>query len=70
MVGLNPGVAIVFQGFALYPWLTVLLENIELGLKALGMEATVRKQKALKTIDIIGLDGFENTYPKELGGMR
>jgi len=70
MVGLNPGVAIVFQGFALYPWLTV-LENIELGLKALGMEATVRKQKALKTIDIIGLDGFENTYPKELSrGMR
>ena len=70
MVGLNPGVAIVFQGFALYPWLTV-LENVELGLKALGMEATARKQKALKTIDIIGLDGFENAYPKELsGGMR
>ena len=70
MIGLNPGVAIVFQGFALYPWLTV-LENVELGLKALGMEATARKQKALKTIDIIGLDGFENAYPKELsGGMR
>lgn len=70
MVGLNPGVAIVFQGFALYPWLTV-LENVELGLKALGMEVNERRQKALKTIDIIGLDGFENAYPKELsGGMR
>ncbi len=70
MLGINPGVAIVFQGFALYPWLTV-LENVELGLKALGVEATARRQKALKTIDIIGLDGFENAYPKELsGGMR
>jgi len=70
MLGLNPGVAIIFQAFALYPWLTV-LENVELGLKALGAEVTARRAKALKMIDIIGLDGFENAYPKELsGGMR
>ncbi|MEH2435040.1 MAG: nitrate/sulfonate/bicarbonate ABC transporter ATP-binding protein [Nostoc sp.] len=70
LVGLNPGVAIVFQSFALYPWLTV-LENVELGLKAKGEAPDSRRQKALKMIDIIGLDGFENAYPKELsGGMR
>ena len=70
LVGLNPGVAIVFQSFALYPWLTV-LENVELGLKAKGEAPDSRRQKALKMSDIIGLDGFENAYPKELsGGMR
>jgi len=70
LIGLNPGVAIVFQSFALYPWLTV-LENVELGLKAKGEPADPRRQKALKMIDVIGLDGFENAYPKELsGGMR
>jgi NitT/TauT family transport system ATP-binding protein len=70
MIGLNPGVAIVFQSAALYPWLTV-LENVELGLKAKGVAPNVRQQKALEMIDIIGLDGFENAYPKELsGGMR
>jgi NitT/TauT family transport system ATP-binding protein len=70
LVGLNPGVAIVFQSFALYPWLTV-LENVELGLKAKGEASEPRRQKALKMIDVIGLDGFENAYPKELsGGMR
>lgn len=70
LVGLNPGVAIVFQNFALYPWLTV-LENVELGLKAKGELPEARQQKALRMIDIIGLDGFENAYPKELsGGMR
>ncbi|MEH2011759.1 ABC transporter ATP-binding protein [Nostoc sp.] len=70
LVGLNPGVAIVFQSFALYPWLTV-LENVELGLKAKGDPPDSRRQKALRMIDIIGLDGFENAYPKELsGGMR
>ncbi|OUL26887.1 nitrate ABC transporter ATP-binding protein [Nostoc sp. T09] len=70
LVGLNPGVAIVFQSFALYPWLTV-LENVELGLKAKGEPADSRRQKALRMIDVIGLDGFENAYPKELsGGMR
>ncbi|OUL23245.1 nitrate/sulfonate/bicarbonate ABC transporter ATP-binding protein [Nostoc sp. 106C] len=70
LVGLNPGVAIVFQSFALYPWLTV-LENVELGLKAKGEAPDSRRQKALRMIDVIGLDGFENAYPKELsGGMR
>lgn len=70
LVGLNPGVAIVFQSFALYPWLTV-LENVELGLKAKREPPDSRRQKALQMIDIIGLDGFENAYPKELsGGMR
>jgi NitT/TauT family transport system ATP-binding protein len=70
LVGLNPGIAIVFQNFALYPWLTV-LENVELGLKAKGELSEPRRQKALRMIDIIGLDGFENAYPKELsGGMR
>ncbi|MFM7885470.1 MAG: nitrate/sulfonate/bicarbonate ABC transporter ATP-binding protein [Pseudanabaena sp.] len=70
LVGLNPGIAIVFQNFALYPWLTV-LENVELGLKAKGEPKDTRLQKALRMIDVIGLDGFENAYPKELsGGMR
>jgi len=70
LIGLNPGVAIVFQSFALYPWLSV-LENVELGLKAKGILSDVRQQKALQMIDVIGLDGFENAYPKELsGGMR
>jgi NitT/TauT family transport system ATP-binding protein len=70
MVGLNPGAAIVFQNSALYPWLTV-LENVELGLKAIGEGPKSRRRKALRMIDIIGLDGFENAYPKELsGGMR
>ncbi len=70
LTGLNPGVAIVFQSFALYPWLTV-LENVELGLKAKGVPSEVRRPKAIQMIDVIGLDGFENAYPKELsGGMR
>ena len=70
LIGLNPGVAIVFQSFALYPWLTV-LENVELGLKAKGEARDSRREKAIKMIDVIGLDGFENAYPKELsGGMR
>jgi NitT/TauT family transport system ATP-binding protein len=70
LTGINPGVAIVFQSFALYPWLTV-LENVELGLKAKGVAPELRRQKAMQNIDVIGLDGFENAYPKELsGGMR
>jgi NitT/TauT family transport system ATP-binding protein len=70
LVGLNPGAAIIFQNFALYPWLTV-FENVELGLKAKGESFASRQQKALHMIDVIGLDGFENAYPKELsGGMR
>lgn len=64
------GIAMVFQSFALLPWLTV-LENVELGLEAMGVDRKERRQRALKAIDTIGLDGFESAYPKELsGGMR
>lgn len=64
------GISMVFQSFALFPWLTV-LQNVELGLEALGIEASTRRERALAAIDLIGLDGFENAYPKELsGGMR
>ena len=68
--GANPGVAMVFQSFALLPWLTV-QQNVELGLQARGVPAEERRERALKAIDVIGLDGFEAAYPKELsGGMR
>ncbi|MDP5225732.1 MULTISPECIES: nitrate/sulfonate/bicarbonate ABC transporter ATP-binding protein [Arthrobacter] len=68
--GSNPGTALVFQSFALLPWLTV-LENVELGLEAKGIKPAERRERALKAIDVIGLDGFESAYPKELsGGMR
>lgn len=64
------GIAMVFQSFALLPWLTV-LENVELGLEAMGVDRKERRQRALNAIDTIGLDGFESAYPKELsGGMR
>jgi len=64
------GVAMVFQSFALFPWLTV-LGNVELGLEAQGVPRVERRDRALKAIDLIGLDGFESAYPKELsGGMR
>lgn len=64
------GIAMVFQSFALLPWLTV-LENVELGLEALGIDKNTRRQRSIKVIDTIGLDGFESAYPKELsGGMR
>jgi len=68
--GPNPHVAIVFQSFALFPWLTV-LQNVELGLQAQPLTPTQRLKRALAAIDLIGLDGFEDAYPKELsGGMR
>jgi NitT/TauT family transport system ATP-binding protein len=64
------GVAMVFQTFALFPWLTV-LQNVEAGLEALGVGTNERRERALAAIDLIGLDGFENAYPRELsGGMR
>ncbi|MDK2927121.1 MAG: NitT/TauT family transport system ATP-binding protein [Bacillota bacterium] len=70
LTGVNPGAGFVFQTFALFPWLTV-LENVELGLKQKNLTPKERRRKALAAIDIVGLDGFENAYPKELsGGMR
>ena len=64
------GVAMVFQSFALFPWLTV-QKNVELGLEAQRVPADERRKRTLAAIDLIGLDGFENAYPKELsGGMR
>ena len=64
------GVSMVFQSFALFPWLTV-QKNVELGLEAQGVHPDERRKRALAAIDLIGLDGFENAYPKELsGGMR
>src|SRR5579859_2754359 len=68
--GPNPHVAIVFQSFALFPWLTV-LQNVEIGLESQPLTQTQRLKRALSAIDLIGLDGFEDAYPKELsGGMR
>ncbi|MFI1801663.1 nitrate/sulfonate/bicarbonate ABC transporter ATP-binding protein [Streptomyces sp. NPDC020379] len=70
LAGANPGTAMVFQTFALLPWLTV-QQNVELGLEARGVPARKRAEAALQAIDLIGLDGFESAYPKELsGGMR
>ncbi len=68
--GANSDVAMVFQSFALLPWLTV-QENVELGLEAKGVNRETRRKQALKAIDLVGLDGFESAYPKELsGGMK
>ena len=65
-----PGISLVFQSFALFPWLNV-LGNVELGLEAQNVPPTERRERALAVIDMIGLDGFESAYPKELsGGMR
>ncbi|HEU0187250.1 MAG TPA: nitrate/sulfonate/bicarbonate ABC transporter ATP-binding protein [Gallionellaceae bacterium] len=65
-----PGLSMVFQTFALFPWLNV-LQNVELGLEAQGIEPAEQRRRALEVIDMIGLDGFESAYPKELsGGMR
>jgi NitT/TauT family transport system ATP-binding protein len=64
------GIAMVFQSFALFPWLTV-LANVQLGLEALGHPEAEMRSRSLKAIDLIGLDGFESAYPRELsGGMR
>src|SRR5574341_616868 len=68
--GVNPYATIVFQTFALYPWLTV-QENVEIALKVRGVPAGERTKRAVALLDKVGLDGFENAYPRELsGGMR
>jgi NitT/TauT family transport system ATP-binding protein len=70
VAGPAPGIAMVFQSFALFPWLTV-LENVELGLEALGLPTNEIRRRSLAAIDLIGLDGFESAFPRELsGGMR
>jgi NitT/TauT family transport system ATP-binding protein len=70
LTGVNPHATIVFQTFALYPWLTV-QENVEVALKARGVPEAARREKALQLLDKVGLDGFESAYPRELsGGMR
>jgi NitT/TauT family transport system ATP-binding protein len=66
----DPNVAIVFQSFALFPWLTV-IDNVEVPLLARGLSHPQRHRRALKTLGSVGLHGFENAYPKELsGGMK
>ena len=66
----NPNLAIVFQSFALFPWLTV-LDNVEVPLLARGMAHFERHHRSLRALDKVGLKGFETAYPKELsGGMR
>jgi NitT/TauT family transport system ATP-binding protein len=70
VLGPPAGIAMVFQGFALFPWLTV-LDNVALGLEALGLKPAEIRRRAVAAIDMIGLDGFESAYPRELsGGMR
>src|SRR3954470_22138294 len=64
------GVAMVFQSFAVFPWLTV-FENVALGLEAQRVARDEIRRRSLAAIDLIGLDGFESAYPRELsGGMR
>ena len=68
--GIHPGVSLVFQSFALYPWLTV-RENVEVAINDLGLDETTARQRIASCIDLVGLEGFENAYPKELsGGMK
>jgi NitT/TauT family transport system ATP-binding protein len=68
--GIHPGIAIVFQNFALYPWLTV-RENVQVALNGLGLDATTGAARVARCIDMVGLDGSEEAYPKELsGGMK
>ncbi|MCS7164119.1 MAG: nitrate/sulfonate/bicarbonate ABC transporter ATP-binding protein [Thermodesulfovibrio sp.] len=66
----NAKIAVVFQSFALFPWFTV-LENVKVGLVGKGLSEEEMNEKAIKAIDLVGLDGFEDAYPRELsGGMR
>jgi NitT/TauT family transport system ATP-binding protein len=68
--GIHPGISIVFQNFALYPWLTV-GQNIEVALNGLGLDPSAARKRILRCIDLVGLEGYEKSYPKELsGGMK
>src|SRR3977135_4301630 len=67
IIGPPNGVSMVFQSFALFPWLTV-LQNVELGLEALGIDSAERRKRALAAIDLIGLHGVAAAYPKQLSG--
>ncbi|HEY4120710.1 MAG TPA: nitrate/sulfonate/bicarbonate ABC transporter ATP-binding protein [Byssovorax sp.] len=68
--GLNPNVAIVFQGFALYPWMTI-HENVSIVLEAKGVAAEAREARVRAVLALVGLAGFEDAYPRELsGGMK
>jgi len=68
--GLNPAVSMVFQSFALYPWLTV-AENVAMGLNGRTTDAEKRQELVVRAVDRVGLEGFEEAYPKELsGGMK
>jgi len=70
VIGINPKVAMIFQNFALLPWLTV-RENVELGLEARGLPKNLRREKVQFYIDKVGLGGYEEAYPRELsGGMK
>ncbi|MHC1770526.1 MAG: nitrate/sulfonate/bicarbonate ABC transporter ATP-binding protein [Flexilinea sp.] len=70
LLGVNPNASIVFQTFALFPWLSV-IENVELALKVKGVASKQREARAIDLLDRVGLDGFESAYPRELsGGMR
>src|SRR6185312_2334110 len=70
LVGIHPGIAIVFQNFALYPWLTV-RENVQVALNGLGLDSATGAARVARCIDMVGLDGSEEAYPKELsGGMK
>jgi NitT/TauT family transport system ATP-binding protein len=70
LVGIHPGVSLVFQNFALFPWLTV-NDNVQLALNGLNLDTSQAKDRITRCIDVVGLEGFEGAYPKELsGGMK
>jgi NitT/TauT family transport system ATP-binding protein len=68
--GIHPGVSLVFQNFALFPWLTV-FDNIKLALNGLELNPAAAKERITRCVDVVGLEGFEEAFPKELsGGMK
>ena len=70
LVGIHPGVSLVFQNFALFPWLSV-RDNIKVALNGLDIDPAVGRERVARCIDVVGLEGFEEAYPKELsGGMK